>query len=72
MPVMYSGKKYYRTYEVIEMSGVPRATFFRWLKMGKIDTAEHADHRGWPLWTAKEIQDIKKFSGSVIKVNTKE
>ena len=69
MPIILSGKTYYRTYEAIEKSGIPRATFFRWIKQKKIANAKQTDHRGWPVWTVKEIQNVKKFSTSVIKVN---
>lgn len=59
MPIIIDGKKYYRTHEAIQLAGISRATFFRWLKDGIIPDAAQKDRRGWRLFSDKDIDSIR-------------
>ena len=59
MPITINNQTYYRTSEVCQEAGVSRATFFRWLKEGVIEDAEHKDRRGWRLFTENDVSRIK-------------
>jgi predicted site-specific integrase-resolvase len=65
MPVKLSDKEYYRTHEAIEKIGISRSTFFRWIREKRVEDAKHKDHRGWRLFTEKEIKNIKKFNETI-------
>jgi predicted site-specific integrase-resolvase len=65
MPVIISGKQFYRTHEAIEMIGISRSTIFRWFREEKIPEVKHKDHRGWRLFTEKDIESIKSYNETI-------
>ncbi len=66
MPLTISGKKYYRTQEALALIGLPRSTFFKWLREDKISDAKYKDRNGWRLFSDTEINKIKKFKETLI------
>ena len=58
MPVNINGKTFYRTQEAVERAGISRSTYFRWLRMSKIEDTKHKDAHGWRLFTEAEINKI--------------
>jgi len=66
MPLTISGKKYYRTQEALALMGLPRSTFFKWLKEAKIKDAQYKDINGWRLFSDEEIKKIKKYKETLI------
>jgi len=66
MPLTISGKKYYRTQEALALIGLPRSTFFKWLKEKKIEDAKTKDVRNWRLFSDEEIKKIKKYKETLI------
>lgn len=65
MPLTISGKKYYRTQEALELVGLPRSTYFKWLKEEKIEDVKNKDRNGWRLFTDDEIKSLKKFKDTI-------
>ena len=65
MPLTISGKKYYRTQEALELVGLPRSTYFKWLKEEKIEDVKYKDRNGWRLFTDDEIKNLKKFKDTI-------
>ena len=59
MPVLIKGKKYYRTSEACQITGLGRSTLLRWFKASTIKDASHRDRRGWRLFTEADIERIK-------------
>lgn len=59
MPVSIKGKKYYRTSEVCQITGVGRSTLLRWSRSNIIKDATYRDRRGWRLYTEADIERIK-------------
>ncbi len=57
MPVEIKGKIYFRTLEVCRKTGISRATLFRWLKEGIVETPGR-DRRGWKLFGENDINII--------------
>ena len=66
MPLTISGKKFYRTQEALHLMGLPRSTFFKWLKEDKIKDAQYKDINGWRLFSDEEIKKIKKYKETLI------
>ena len=56
MPITISGKKFYRTQEALELIGLPRSTFFKWLKEEKVEDVKYKDRNGWRLFTDDDIK----------------
>ena len=59
MPVQIKGKKYYRTSEACQITGLGRSTLLRWFKVSAVKDASHRDRRGWRLFTEADIERIK-------------
>lgn len=59
MAIKINGQTYYRTSEACQISGISRATLFRWLKAGVIEDAMSRDRKGWRLFTKSDIDKIE-------------
>jgi CheY-like chemotaxis protein len=68
VPISLKGQKYYRTAETCSITGISRATLFRWLKEGILGEAEKRDRRGWRLFSEDDVTTIKDEAAKVIKV----
>ena len=69
MPITISGKKFYRTREALELIGLPRSTFFKWLKEEKVEDVKYKDRNGWRLFTDDDIKKLKRFKEAIITNN---
>jgi excisionase family DNA binding protein len=58
MAIEIDGQTYYKTSEACKVTGISRATLFRWLKAGIIEKY-HKDRRGWRLFTEEDLNDIR-------------
>ena len=65
MPLTISGKKYYRTQEALALVGLPRSTFFKWLKEEKVEDVKYKDRNGWRLFTDDDIKKLKRFKETI-------
>jgi len=59
MPVTIRGKKYYRTKEACQLTGIGRSTFLRLVRKGELKDASHRDVRGWRLFSEADIERIE-------------
>ena len=66
MPLIIADKKYYRTQEALTLMGLPRSTFFKWLKEERIKDAQYKDINGWRLFSDEEIKKVKKYKEKLI------
>jgi predicted site-specific integrase-resolvase len=57
--IKINGQTYYRTLEACQISGISRATLFRWFKAGVIEDAMSRDRKGWRLFTKSDIDRIE-------------
>jgi DNA-binding transcriptional MerR regulator len=69
MPVVINDETYYRTAEVCRMIGISRNTLFRWLKEGIFSDVEYRDWRGWRLFTAAQLENIRVKTNHVTAIN---
>ncbi len=59
MPLVITGKTYYRTAEACQMAGVSKNTLLRWIREGQFPDVKQRDRRGWRLFTKKEVDELK-------------
>ena len=64
MPVEIGGKRYYRTCELCSKACISRATLFRWIKAGIIESRLR-DRRGWRLFTEEDMQKLQAEAGKI-------
>jgi predicted site-specific integrase-resolvase len=69
MTVVIDNRTYYRTAEVCRIVGICRNTLFRWLKEGVFSDVEYRDWRGWRLFTAAQLETLRKKNNHVISTN---
>lgn len=68
MPKTIAGKKYYRTQEALSIAGLPRSTFFKWLREDKVEDVKYKDRNGWRLFTDDDIKKLKKFKDTIVTI----
>lgn len=67
MPFSIEGRTVYRIGEALEQAHVSRATFFRWIKDGKIRDTQYKDRNGRRVFTPEELEDLKHAAGKLIE-----
>lgn len=65
MPVVVDEQTYYRTAEACRLLGISRNTLFRWLRRKVCSDVEYRDWRGWRLFTAEQIEAIRRHTSQV-------
>lgn len=65
MPVRLKGTTYYRTAEALEMVGISRATFYRWLAAGRIPDSQNRDRNGQRIFTKGEIEALAEIAARI-------
>jgi len=68
MSIKLNGLEYFRTKEALEMTGISRPTFFRWLKEGLITDVKQKDRRGWRLFTKEDVKRLSDFANEIIVI----
>lgn len=71
MPMSIDGTTYYRIGEALKEAGVSRATYFRWIREGRIVDSQYRDRNGRRLLTCDELQAIKRVSHRIVDVSPK-
>ena len=64
MPTEINGQIYYRTLEACRETGISRATLFRWLKAGILETT-YRDRNGWHIFTTSDLKKLKAEANKV-------
>ena len=72
MAVEIAGRRYYRTNEALQMIGISKATWFRWLKEKKVEDVRHKDVRGWRLYTEEDLDRIRTYANTVLVIPVQE
>lgn len=67
MPLILEGKTLYRIGEALVAASVSRATYFRWLKQGRVRDTQYKDRNGRRVFTEAELADLKGEAGRLIK-----
>ncbi len=55
MPIVVDERKLYRIGEALEVASLSRATYFRWLKVGRMPETQFKDRNGRRLFTEAEL-----------------
>jgi hypothetical protein len=58
VPITVDGKKLYRIGEALASVSLSRATYFRWLKQGKVRDTQFKDRNGRRLFTEVELETL--------------
>ncbi len=66
MPVTIDGKVVFSIGEALREAAISRATFFRWVKEGVIHDAEFRDRNGRRVFTADEVEELKRFAHRLV------
>lgn len=56
MPIVVNNQKLYRIGEALAAASVSRATYFRWLKAGRLRETQYKDRNGRRLFTETELE----------------
>lgn len=67
MPIVVEGKKLYRIGEALASADLSRATYFRWLKQGKLRDTQFKDRNGRRLFTEAELESLQGESLRLIE-----
>lgn len=59
VPIVVDGKTLYRIGEALASASLSRATYFRWLKQGKVRDTQFKDRNGRRLFTESELETLK-------------
>lgn len=55
MPIQIDGQRFYRIGEALAAASLSRATYFRWLKQGKLRDTHFKDRNGRRIFTESEL-----------------
>ena len=55
MPILVEGKRFYRIGEALTTASLSRATYFRWLKQGRLRDTHFKDRNGRRIFTESEL-----------------
>ena len=58
MPLEVNGQTVYRIGEALSRAGVSRATYFRWVRDGRIPDTRFKDRNGRRVFTPAEVENL--------------
>ena len=58
VPIVVDDKKLYRIGEALATASLSRATYFRWLKAGRVRETQFKDRNGRRLFTEAELETL--------------
>lgn len=67
MPVTIQGVTLYRISEALMRAGVSRATYFRWVRLGRVPDCRYKDRNGRRLFTVEEVRDLEGVAHRLIE-----
>ncbi len=68
MPLVIEGKKLYRIGEALASASLSRATYFRWLKQGRLRDTQFKDRNGRRVFTQHEMDELKREVQRLVEV----
>jgi predicted site-specific integrase-resolvase len=67
VPLVIDGKKLYRIGEALSSAALSRATYFRWLKQGRVRDTQFKDRNGRRVFTEQELLDLKREAQRLVE-----
>ena len=62
MPVTIEGADLYRIGEALRNAAISRATYFRWVRTGRVPDTRYKDRNGRRLFTAAELKSLQEVA----------
>lgn len=69
MPLSIDGKTVYRIGEALEQAGVSRATYFRWIREGRLSDVRYRDRNGRRVFTDEEVRGLCCVSKKLVEAS---
>jgi predicted site-specific integrase-resolvase len=70
MPLTIDGVTLFRISEALDRAGVSRATYFRWVRQGRVHDSRYKDRNGRRLFTAEEVRELERVAHRLIETPT--
>ena len=67
VPLVIEGKRLYRIGEALASASLSRATYFRWLKQGRLKDTHFKDRNGRRVFTEGELGDLKREAQRLVE-----
>ena len=67
MPVTIKGATLYRISEALTLAGLSRATYFRWVRTGRVPDSRYKDRNGRRLFTIDEVRRLERVAHKLIE-----
>src|SRR5689334_9562283 len=69
MPLVIDGKTVYRIGEALEEAGMSRATYFRWVRIGKLPDTRYRDRNGRRVFTHDEVRGLRGLAQRLVEAS---
>lgn len=66
MPISLDGVEVYRIGEALEVAGLSRSTYFRWVRDGRIPDTHYRDRNGRRVFTREELQHLREEAAQLV------
>jgi predicted site-specific integrase-resolvase len=67
VPLLIEGKKLYRIGEALASASLSRATYFRWLKQGRLKDTQFKDRNGRRVFTEEELSGLRREAQRLVE-----
>lgn len=67
LPLLNDGTKLYRIGEALASASLSRATYFRWLKCGRVKDTRFKDRNGRRVFTQEELDQLKREAQRLVE-----
>jgi len=66
MPATIEGRTVYRIGEALKIAGVSRATYFRWVRQGRMSDTQYRDRNSRRVFTEAELQELERVANHLV------
>jgi len=66
MVLLIEGMELRRIGDALRKAGVSRATYFRWVRSGRVPDTKYKDRNGRRVFTLEEIEDLRRIAHHLI------
>ena len=66
MPRFVDGRTVFRIGEALANAGLSRATYFRWVRIGRIPDTEFKDRNGRRVFTTEEVERLQRQANRLV------
>ena len=66
VPVTIDGKKLYRIGDALQVAGLSRPTYFRWVRTGRVSDTHYRDRNGRRVFTPAELHAMRALAQRLV------